>query len=295
MPGPTACAARLRRFLLGTAALLPSLLPAQQPLPADLDELARMVDAAHKTDAASPITGFAADLRIEELAQAAAEHRGQIELSVAFLDWRNPQTDRPYPLIRYRRRDSAHSVEQGRDREDYWSVTDGQPQNMRSRELQTDLEHARRNIKLARQMIQFADPGAVLRNLQSPKPIVEETLTVGRAQKTPCYVATGRLESFPMVREKGEDVPVLAKAYVAKDSSLLLALEVQPLDRPEDAEKGEFLLLSRHEPHAGRIVPKRLVHFALEEGGKRRVQLGIDLLTLDLGKDLTPKDVDRPK
>ena len=53
MPGPTACAARLRRFLLGTAALLPSLLPAQQPLPADLDELARMVDAAHKTDAAS--------------------------------------------------------------------------------------------------------------------------------------------------------------------------------------------------------------------------------------------------
>ncbi len=269
-----------------------------------LEQLAAAVAKAHRTETAAPVSAFRADLRIEELAKSAEEHRGQIELLVSFLDWKHPDTGRAYPLIRYKQTDSARSIEQGRDREDYWAVADGKRLDMRSREMATDLEHARRNIQLARQMLQFLDAESVLRSLKDPSPVVAEDLVQGRALKSACWTVSGKLASFPLRQRDGEAKEVDAKVFVARDSGKLLGLEVRPAAKkpdpapeaePAPAAEGEFVLLSEHTTIQGRLVPKRIVHFALGQDGKRRAQLGIDLVTIDLGASMKAEDFDRPK
>jgi hypothetical protein len=262
-----------------------------------LAQLTELVTEAHRTAAATTIVSFRADLRIEELARTAEEHRGQVELEVRFLDWKHPDTGRSYPLIRYRQTDSSRSIEHGRDREDYWAMADGKPQNMRSRELATDLEHARRNIKLARQMVQLVDPSHLLATVQEPSLVHDEELVQGRTLKTPCYTVTGKLPSFPLRQQDGEEAAVEAKLFVDKVSHRLIGLEVRPL--PKDGETasrdGEFVLLSEHRENQGRIVPTRIVHFAIDANGKRRAQMGVDLTTLDLDAKLEPAAFDRPE
>jgi hypothetical protein len=291
------------------AALLASLLAplAAQEAPTLL-ALADAVAKAHRTEDAAPVSAFGADLRIEELARSAEEHRGQIELSVSFLDWKHPDTGRSYPLIRYKQTDSARSIEQGRDREDYWAYGDGKPLDMRSREMATDLDHARRNIKLARQMLQFLDADSVLRALKEPSAVSAEDLAQGRAAKTPSWVVRGKLASFPLRQQEGESAEVEAKIFVSRDEQRLVGIEVRPSAKqdstakdgadgkqPTPAQEGEFVLLTEHKTIDGRVVPTRIVHFAIGEDGKRRVQLGIDLTTLKLGSKLEAKDFDRPK
>jgi hypothetical protein len=291
------------------AALLASLLAplAAQEAPTLL-ALADAVAKAHRTEDAAPVSAFGADLRIEELARSAEEHRGQIELSVSFLDWKHPDTGRSYPLIRYKQTDSARSIEQGRDREDYWAYADGKPLDMRSREMATDLDHARRNIKLARQMLQFLDADSVLRALKEPSAVSAEDLAQGRAVKTPCWVVRGKLASFPLRQQEGESAEVDAKIFVSREEQRLVGIEVRPATKQDSAAKdgddgkqatpaqeGEFVLLTEHKTIDGRVVPTRIIHFAIGEDGKRRVQLGIDLTTLKLGSKLEAKDFDRPK
>ena len=273
-----------------------------------LDQLAASVAAAHRVDSATPVTAFRADLRIEELARSAEEHRGQVELSVSFLDWKHPDTGRSYPLIRYKQTDSARSIEQGRDREDYWAYADGKLLDMRSREMATDLDHARRNIKLARQMLQFLDADSVLRALKEPSAVSAEDLVQGRAVKLPCWVVSGKLASFPLRQQEGESAEVEAKLFIARDEQRLVGIEVRPATKQDasatdggngkqsaPSQEGEFVRLTEHKTIGGRVVPTRIVHFALDQDGKRRVQLGIDLTTLDLGSKLEAKDFDRPK
>lgn len=262
-----------------------------------LAELMAKVAAAHHTADASSVTSFHADLRVEELARAAEEHRGQIELSVRFLDWKHPDTERPYPLIRYEQTDSSKKVVQGRDREDYWSVVDGKPQDMRSREMATDLEHARRNLKLARQLLRFLDPSTVLADLVEPGTVAAEDLVLGRTTRIACWVVEGKLPSYPLRQQGGEDAPVRAKLFVAREDSRLVGLEVATESSGPDspAPTREFVRFSDHRAMAGRVVPMRLVHFAVDEQGKRIAQLGIDLVTLDLEANLKAEDFDRPK
>lgn len=262
-----------------------------------LAELTAKVAAAHRTAEAEPVHGFHADLRLEELARTAEEHRGQIELSVRFLEWQHPDTERPYPLIRYRQTDSARSVEQGRDREDYWAVVDGKPQDMRSREMATDLDHARRNLKLARQLLRFLEPNAVLGDLEDPSPVTAGELVQGRANRTPCWIVEGLLPSFPLRQQSGDDTPVRAKLFVARADDRIVGLEVQATSEKqgEPAPLREFVSFAEHRTVQGRVVPMRMVHFTVDEKGKRNAQLGIDLVTLDLGAKLTAEDFDRPK
>ena len=276
-----------------------------------LEQLTQLVAKAHRSESAEQLTGFRADLRIEELAKTAEEHRGQVELVVAFLEWKHPDTGRAYPLIRYKQTDSARSIEQGRDREDFWAFADGKQLDMRSREMATDLEHARRNIQIARQMLQFVDADALLRTMKDPTGVVAEELIQGRAAKTPCWTVRGKLASFPLRQQDGEAKEVEAKAFVARDSNLLLGLEVRPLPKEEpkpqdaaqrkddakatDTPEGEFVMLSQHATIDGRVVPRRIVHFAVDQEGKRRVQMGIDLTRIDLGGKLDAAAFDRPK
>ncbi len=290
---PSPLSITVRRALF--ASLLASATLAQ--LPADLAELAQQVETTHRTADAKPVTAFQADLRIQQSARAAEVARGEIELSVSFLEWQKPDSDRPFPLIRYRQTDSARAVEQGRDRVDYWSFADGKPQDMRSREMATDLDHCRRNLKLARQMVQFLDPATVLRSLTEAAPVADETLQQGRVIKISCRVAAGRLAAFPLRQQGGDDAAVAARIFVAADDHRLVALEVRPLDADGKPRRdaGEFLLFAEHRLLAGRLVPMRITHFAIDEQGVRQEQMHVDIVRLDLGADLTAASFDRPK
>jgi hypothetical protein len=271
--------------------------PGQSPAPAppDVEELAVLVETAHRTAAARPVTAFRTDLRIQELARAAEQHRGELELSVAFLEWKQPD-GRAWPLIRYKQSDSARAVEQGRDGENYWTVQDGVVHDMGARQFETDLANARRNLKLARQMIQFLDPATVLRRLEQPSAVGETELVLGKKQIGTCHTVSGRLPAFPMRQQSGDDVPVAATVHFARDTHWLTALEVRPLqDGKPAATGGEFLLFSEHRVIAGRLVPMRIVHFAIEPDGQRRTQLRIDITRLELDAELQPRDFDRPR
>ncbi|MGE3175432.1 MAG: hypothetical protein AB7O97_22600 [Planctomycetota bacterium] len=289
----------------GLAAAQDAAAPAAPPSPTaptgaadsapDLEELARRIDAAHRTAEAAPVTAFAADLRIQEISREADQHRAQFELSVKFLEWQNPDTGRPWPLIRYRQADGSRDVEQGRDRQDYWSRTDGRVQDMRAREFETDLAHCRRNLKLARQMIRFVDPAAVLRGLRDPEPVLADELQQGRTTPVPVWRVRGRLDAFPLRQYSGDDLPVRATVFVERDSNRLVGLEVLPIgaaDEPAPAA-GEFLRFLDHRLIRGRLVPMRIVHSAVEPDGRRLAQMTIEITTLDLDAQLTATDFDR--
>ena len=135
-----------------------------------------------------------------------------------------------------------------------------------------------------------------------------EDLVQGRAVKLPCWVVSGKLASFPLRQQEGESAEVEAKLFIARDEQRLVGIEVRPATKQDasatdggngkqsaPSQEGEFVRLTEHKTIDGRVVPTRIVHFALDQDGKRRVQLGIDLTTLDLGSKLEAKDFDRPK
>ena len=179
---------------------------------------------------------------------------------------------------------------------------------MQAREMANDREHCRRNIKLARQLIQFLDPAAVLRSLAEPSAVQDEELPVAdtdRAAKAlgrpharvPCRTVGGRLAGFPLRQQSGDDVPVLAKVFVSRDDHRLEALEVRPVgaDGKPVAGGGEFLLFSDYQLLAGRLVPMQVRHFAIDADGKRQLQMSVDIVKLDLDAKLTAESFDRPK
>lgn len=277
---------------LASAALL--LCPTAAQVPADLERLATRVDAAHRVGSGpATITSFRAGLAI--LGLASDGERGEAELSVSFLEWTPPDRDRSKPLIRYRVVDSARPIEQGRDREDYWGLSDGRVVDLRGKEYATDLDNCRRNLKLARQILRFLDPGAVLRGLEQPDAVHEETLQLGRSKPVACLVAAGRLPGFPLRQQAGDDAPVRARVFVGKDDGRLLALQVTPLADGDSAPAGEFLFFADHRPHQGRLVPMQVTHFDIGPGGVRRPQFLVRITTLELAADLRVEDLDRPR
>jgi hypothetical protein len=270
---------------------------AQQQQPPDLEQLAARVDAAHRTDPrAEPVVSFASDLSLYNV--AADADKVEVELSVKFLDWRDGERRRP--MIRYKLIDNARAVEAGRDRVDYWMQMEGRVQDLGQKEMQTDREDLRRNLKLAQQMLRFLEPGTVLRGLASPSPVRAGPLRLGRTEPVECWTVSGDLPSFPLRQHAGEDARVRATVWVGKDgerAGRLLALEVTPLDaegRPQ-AGKGEFLSFGEHQVVGLRLVPMRIEHFAVTAAGRREAQMVVTLTTLQLGTPLKPEDFDRPK
>jgi hypothetical protein len=177
---------------------------------------------------------------------------------------------------------------------------DGKVQDLGEKEFETDREDCRRNLKLARQMLRFLAPGAVLRSLADRGAVQEEPLRLGRTEPVPCQTVAGNLPTFPLRQQAGDDAPVRAKVWVGNggdQDGRLLALEVTPLDgagKPMPG-KGEFLAFSEYRLLGGRLVPMHIEHFAVDAAGKRATQMIVTLTTLELGAALQPADFDRPK
>ena len=282
-------------MLLPTAATAQGIGPAANP---EIEALAQRLDKAHLTDpTAKPIAGFDAHLRMAGFAKDARQ-RGELEFAVSFLEWIKPSTKRPWPLIRYRQVDSASTIEYGRDQLDYWALLDGRVRNLRSRELERDLESCRSNLRLARQLIRFLEPGTELRAMTDVGPIQQEELRQGRAAAIPCTTVTGKLQNFPMQRTGGGQSAVEAKAFIDSDGRLL-ALEVTPLDNKGKrlAGRGEFILLQDYLELGGRRVPMKMTHFSVPAPQVRKQQQQVQVVTLEVTPgqvELQASDFDRP-
>lgn len=281
--------------LLPTAGTAQGIGPAANP---EIEALAQQLDKAHLTDpAAEAIQGFDAHLRMGGFAKDARQ-RGEIEFAVSFLEWTKPSTGRPWPLIRYRQVDSAEAIEYGRDQIDYWALLDGRIRNLRARELERDLESCRSNLRLARQLIRFLEPGTELRSMTDVEPVRQETLRQGRAAAIECTTVTGTIEDFPMLKTGGAQSTVRAKAFIDPEGRLL-GLEVTPLNDEGQASQGdgEFIMLQDYRKLGGRLVPMKITHFAVPAPNVRKQQRQVQIVTLEVDPgqiQLEASDFDRP-
>jgi hypothetical protein len=283
-----------------------SLIPPQEPAPAspqDLRELAARVDLAHRPDGpVPPVTAFKSSVKLVIVDKATPG--GEVELQVDFLLWKPPGRDREQALIKYELRDAGAPIVRGRDREGYWQLFQNEAKDLRGAEFEQDLAACRKHTNLARQLVQFLDPGAVLRSLEQPSPVHEEELRFHtgeqggapvRGTKTPCLVVEGRLPSFPLLQHGGDDAPVQLKVFVSKGTSHLLAVEATPLvNGKPDAASMERVNLLDLKPDAGLLVPRTLEHFFTADNGSLHLQSRV-VLSPTLRPELRVEDFDRPK
>lgn len=272
-------------------------LAAQQPaVPPDLQQLADTVDASHRPDGTT--RQFRAFTAVLDMKQTAADKgRGEATLQVSFLEYQPNNRKHTQPLIRYRIVDASTPIERGRDAEGYWQLVDDKPQDLETRSTTNDLAAVKRDTNLARQLLRFLDPGAVLRSLQDTEPVRDAELKLGRTEPIPCRVVTGTLASFPRLYETGDDTPVRLAAYVDKSTNQLTAVELWPLgeDGKPDRGHGEFLKLDDFKLRDHVKLPTRMLLYQTKADGSREKQMQVDVVSIELDPELTPLDFDRNK
>ncbi len=264
--------------------------------PGDLTELASRVDAAHHPKGpVAPITALRANLEMHAL-DTDAKETGQVDLAVRLLQWRRPDRDREQTLIHYEVLEAGSPIVRGRDRNGPWQLVQGEAKDLRGAEFGRDLEACQKHTNLARQLLRFLDPGAVLRSLQKPVPVIDEVLAIDRETKVACRRAEGRLPSFPLLRQNGDDAPVRLRVWVGKENGRLVAAEAAPLvgDEPDETRAERVLLLDLHE-RDDLLVPRKLEHLFRTQEGRLRLQSRVVFTSLSLRPELRAEDFDRPK
>lgn len=282
--------------LLPCLCLCAGLLAQQPSVPPDLQHLAEVVDASHRPDGTTrQFHAFRAVLDMKQTAQD--KQRGEATLKVRFLEHQPKNRKRMESLIRYRIVDAATPIERGRDSEGYWQLVDGKASDLDTKSTTNDLANAKRDTNIARQLLRFLDPGAVLRSLQAPEAVVDAMLQLGHTEGVPCRVITGTLPSFPRLYETGDDTPVRLQAFVEKATNQLVAVELWPLDADgkPDLAHGELLKLDdlRLQDHVK--LPMRMVLYQSGADGLRNKQMEVDVVSIELDPELTPGDFDRNK
>ena len=262
------------------------------PLPSDLEALSKRVEAAHQPKGPqTPVTAFDGRITLHVLDAKAAQ--GQVDIRVRYFAWTRPDLKVRH-LIRYEVREAGAPIESGRDQKGAWHLVQGEARDITEADT-TDRAACERNTNLARQLVRFLEPGAVLRALTGPSPVRDAPLQLGREAPTACEVVEGTLPSFPLLQAGGEDAPVQAKVYVAKASARLVAIEVSPLkDGIADPARTELVSLVDLHEQDGFLVPRQLLHLQRDDQGRMRLLSKTVLTALSLRPDFTAKTFDRP-
>lgn len=263
------------------------------PLPQDLDALAKRVEAAHHPEGkADRVTAFDGSLELHVLDEKQAQG-GQVNVEVKYLEWR-PAPNRTRHLIRYSIREAGTPVECGRDKNGFWHLFQGQPRDLTEADAQ-DRAAAERNTNLARQLVRFLEPGDVLRALTGPSPVRVEQFRMGREEPVACEVVEGGLPAFPLLQQGGEDAPVHARILVEKATGRLLAIEVSPLANGQpDLMRTETVRLNDLRPQDGFLVPRQLLHYQRGDDGRMRLVSRAAIPRLSLRPALREEDFRRP-
>jgi hypothetical protein len=263
------------------------------PLPADLEALARRVEAAHHPQGpVARVTAFdgSLELHVHDAKQAQG---GQVDVDVKYLEW-HPAPNRTRHLIRYSIREATPPVECGRDKNGFWHLYQGEAINLTEADVQ-DRAAAERHTNLARQLVRFLEPGQVLRALTGPSPVRDEPFQMSRETPVACETVEGGLPAFPLLQQGGDDAPVHAKVLVEKATGRLLAIEVSPLVQGKpDVARTEVVRLNDLRPQDGFLVPRQLLHWQRGDDGRLRLASRAVLPRLTLRPNLSEEDFRRP-
>lgn len=264
------------------------------PVVPSLEQLAARVDAAHHPDGpVPPVTAFRSHIEMH-LIDTDRDQGGHVDLSVRFLQWTRPGSDVVRSLIRYEVLEAGSPIERGRDRNGPWQRFQGKAQDLRKAEFADDLAAYERHTNLARQLLRFLDPGAVLRSLERPGAVRAATWQRGRA-KIPCHAVAGELSAFPLLQQGGEDRPVRLEVFVDAADGRLLGVEAMPLqDGVPMAERLEQVRLLDLEARDGLLVPRGIVHLFRKADGELHPYSRAVLTSLSLRPELRAEDFDRP-
>lgn len=261
----------------------------------DLEAFVQRLDAAHHPNGpVAPIEAFTGALELH-LLDASAEQRGQVDLDVRFLEWRQPGKSRVRPLLRYQVLEAGKPIVRGRDRFGPWQLVQGKPTDLDDR-LSQDRDECERHTNLARQLLRFLDPAAVVRGLQRPSSVRDEPLLIERGVRVECTTIEGDLAAFPLLRQADDETAVHVKVFATKAEGRLLAVDAWPLrDGKVEPTRGErVLLLDLHE-RDGVLVPREVKHLFRDEAGKLRLQTRAVLTKLSLRPTLGVDDFDRTR
>ncbi|MBL9078879.1 MAG: hypothetical protein JNL08_15340 [Planctomycetes bacterium] len=271
--------------------------PAAPPAPpSDLAALAARVDAAHRPHGpVAPVTALRANLELH-VVDREQERRGMVALDVMFLQ--RPTTGRqpPAPLIRYDVLEAGAEAVRGRDRNGPWQLFQGKATDLRKAEFVDDLAACQRHTNLARQLLRFLDPGAVLRALENPGPVQDESLPRARQVVVACHTVAGDLPAFPLLQQGGDDAPVHLKVWVDAATGRLLTADVCPRvdGKPDEARLERIHLVDLHEQD-DLLVPRSIEHLFRTADGTLRPQSRAVLTSLSLRPELRVEDFDRPQ
>lgn len=286
-----------RTLPLAVCAMLgaPLACQAEEPTqaPSELEELARAVGAAHRPDGPTPaVDAFRCRLELH-LLDVREQNGGQANLDVRFLQQSRKPPKKPRAYIRYEVKGAEQEIRRGFDRVGPWHVKQGRPQDLTAAGAEKDLESLREHTNLARQLVRFLSPEAVIQALDGATRVLDDELRVGRRQ-VPARSVSGRVEKFPLMQGGGEEAPAYVTIYVDEATQRLLAVDAWPLkDGKADRVRGERILLSDLELQDGLLIPRTLRYLRRNESGMLRSHSTVKILSLDLRPGLELADFDR--
>ncbi|MAD32502.1 MAG: hypothetical protein CMJ88_01930 [Planctomycetes bacterium] len=282
----------LRITSAGLLTLLAQPSAAQGATP-DLPTLARQVGGAHRPDGpTAKVEAFTCQLELH-LLDVSEKNGGQANLDVAFLQQAREAPKKPRTFIRYKVRGVDRAIRRGFDRFGPWHIQQGKPADLTAAGAQRDLQSLREHTNLARQLLRFLSPEAVIESLEAPTKVVDDKLRIGR-KSAAVYSVSGRLSEFPLMQRAGSDAPAFVTIYVDKSSKRLLGIDAWPIeDGASDRARGERILLSDLQLRDGLLVPRTLRYLWRDAAGKLRSHSTAKIITLDLSPNLDAKHFDR--
>ena len=282
----------LRILSAGLLVLLAQPAAAQDATP-DIATLARQVGGAHRPDGpTAKVEAFTCQLELH-LLDVSEKNGGQANLEVDFLQQAREAPKKPRTFIRYKVRGVDRAIRRGFDRFGPWHIQQGKPADLTAAGAQRDLESLREHTNLARQLLRFLSPEAVIGSLEAPTQVSHEQLRIGR-KSVAVYGISGRLPKFPWMQRAGSDAPAYVTIYVDKSSKRLLGIDAWPVkDGVTDRSRGERILLSDLQLRDGLLIPRTLRYLWRNAAGKLRSHSTAKIITLDLSPKLDVKHFDR--
>ena len=282
----------LRILSAGLLVLLAQPAAAQDATP-DIATLARQVGGAHRPDGpTAKVEAFTCQLELH-LLDVSEKNGGQANLEVDFLQQAREAPKKPRTFIRYKVRGVDRAIRRGFDRFGPWHIQQGKPADLTAAGAQRDLQSLREHTNLARQLLRFLSPEAVIESLEAPTKVVDDKLRIGR-KSAAVYSVSGRLSEFPLMQRAGSDAPAFVTIYVDKSSKRLLGIDAWPIeDGASDRARGERILLSDLQLRDGLLVPRTLRYLWRDAAGKLRSHSTAKIITLDLSPNLDAKHFDR--
>ncbi len=265
---------------------------AQEPVPSqgDVAELAARLDRVHLGDSDAEISSFSATLQLDTL--ATDQDAISITLITDFARFQVGESIRRY--IGYRVQEEGKLVERGFCEQGYWTRIEDEVVYMTAARYQKDVESVQRDIRLARQLLEYLDPGSVVRRMRDVEKLETRQLEQGRRAGIRCTVVRGTMDAFPLYYLGGEVGRAFLDLWVEEETGRLIAADATPMteDGKRDMEHREFLRFDdpKREPKTGILLPGALKIFTVDQAGVRHPQVKVGLRSIDLAPGLEPKD-----